>query len=153
VGSDDTSAPMTMIVNSSELKAVDFHLAEVSPLQLDTVTRGDRRKRGAAVRNHRVFRVSVTVRLYSPWKTTTTSGQDVSEYFDTLGLVESYFKFSSLLENKSQGKKISWCSDAPEDQVICLFAGLLDNPDVPLSPKTKLFGIRVHRKLGLHSHS
>jgi hypothetical protein len=29
--------------------------------------------------------VSVTVRLYSPWKTTMTSGQDVSEYLDTLG--------------------------------------------------------------------
>jgi hypothetical protein len=25
------------------------------------------------------------------------------------------------------------CSDAPEDQTICLFAGLLGNPDVPLS--------------------
>jgi hypothetical protein len=33
--------------------------------------------------------------LYSPWKTTMTSGQDVSEYLDTLGLVKSYFfKFS-----------------------------------------------------------
>jgi hypothetical protein len=28
---------------------------------------------------------------------------------------------------------MSWCSDAPEDQAICLFAGLLANPDVPLS--------------------
>jgi hypothetical protein len=27
-----------------------------------------------------------------------------------------------------------WCSDAPEDQVICLFAGFLANPDMPLSP-------------------
>jgi hypothetical protein len=27
-----------------------------------------------------------------------------------------------------------WCSDSPEDQVISLFAGLFDNPDVPLSP-------------------
>jgi hypothetical protein len=27
-----------------------------------------------------------------------------------------------------------WCSaDAPEDEAICLFAGLLANPDVPLS--------------------
>ena len=28
---------------------------------------------------------------------------------------------------------MSWCSDAPEDEAICLFAGLLANPDVPLS--------------------
>jgi hypothetical protein len=31
-----------------------------------------------------------------------------------------------------------WCSaDAPEDEAICLFAGLLANPDVPLSPRQK----------------
>ena len=30
---------------------------------------------------------------------------------------------------------MSWCSDAPEDEVISLFAGLLANPDVPLSPQ------------------
>ncbi len=28
---------------------------------------------------------------------------------------------------------MSWCSDAPEDEAISLFAGLLDNPDVRLS--------------------
>ncbi len=28
---------------------------------------------------------------------------------------------------------MSWCSDDPEDEVICLFAGLLPNPDVTLS--------------------
>ena len=39
-----------MLVNSSELRAADFHLAEVRPLQLDSVARGDRRTRGAAVR-------------------------------------------------------------------------------------------------------
>ena len=49
-GSDDTSAPVAMLVNSSELRAADFHLAEVRPLQLDAVTLGDRRTRGAAVR-------------------------------------------------------------------------------------------------------
>jgi hypothetical protein len=32
--SDDTSAPVAMLVNSSELRAADFHLAEVRPLQL-----------------------------------------------------------------------------------------------------------------------
>ena len=30
-------------------------------------------------------------------------------------------------------KKMSGCSDAPEDEAISLFAGLLSNPDVPLS--------------------
>ncbi len=87
-GTDDASAPVAMLVNSSELRAADFHLAEVRPLQLDTVARGGRRKRGAAVRK---FQVVVTVRLYCPWKTTMTSGHDVSEYLGTLGLVKSYF--------------------------------------------------------------
>ncbi len=49
-GSDDTSAPGAMLVNSSELRAADFPLAEVRPLQLDTVALGGRRTRGAAVR-------------------------------------------------------------------------------------------------------
>ena len=49
-GTDDASAPVAMIVNSSELRAADFHLAEVRALQLDAVTRGDRRTRGASVR-------------------------------------------------------------------------------------------------------
>ncbi len=31
---------------------------------------------------------------------------------------------------------MSWCSDAPGDEAISLFAGLLANPDVPLSPRT-----------------
>ncbi len=49
-GSDDTSAPVTMLVNSSELRATDFPLVEVRPLQLDAVSHGDRRTHGAAVR-------------------------------------------------------------------------------------------------------
>jgi hypothetical protein len=28
---------------------------------------------------------------------------------------------------------MSWCTDTPEDEAISLFAGLLANPDVPLS--------------------
>ena len=68
-----------------------------------------------------------------------TSGQDVSEYLDTLGLVKSYFfKFfeEKKIEKKSK-KKMSWCSDAPEDEAISLFAGLLANPDVRLSLREK----------------
>ena len=64
-----------------------------------------------------------------------TSGQDVSEYLDTLGLVKSYFS-SFFGEKKIKKSRIFflWCSaDAPEDEAICLFAGLLANPDVPLS--------------------
>ncbi len=49
-GSDDTSAPVVMLVNSSEMRAVDFPLTEVRSLQLDAVARGDRRTRDAAVR-------------------------------------------------------------------------------------------------------
>jgi hypothetical protein len=49
-GSDDTSAPVAMIVNSSELRAEDFPLVEVRPLQLDAVVHGDRRTHGATVR-------------------------------------------------------------------------------------------------------
>ena len=29
---------------------------------------------------------------------------------------------------------MSWCSDAPEDEAISLFAGLLTNPDMTLNP-------------------
>jgi hypothetical protein len=49
-GSDDTSTPVTMRVNSSELRVVDFPLSEVRPLQLDVVAHGVRRTHGAAVR-------------------------------------------------------------------------------------------------------
>jgi hypothetical protein len=61
-----------------------------------------------------------------------TSGQDVSEYLDTLGLVKSYF-FKFFEKKEKIEKKMSLCTDAPEDEVISLFAGLLPNPDVPLS--------------------
>ena len=48
---DNASAPVIMLVNSSELRSTDFHLAEVIPLELETVTRGDRRTFGEAERN------------------------------------------------------------------------------------------------------
>ena len=60
-----------------------------------------------------------------------TSGQDVSEFLDTFGLVKSYF--FKFFEEKNRRKKMSWCSDAPEDEAISLFAGLLANPDMRLS--------------------
>ena len=50
MGSDDSSAPVAMLIHSSELRAADFPLTEVRPLQLDAVARGGRRTRGAAVR-------------------------------------------------------------------------------------------------------
>jgi hypothetical protein len=67
-----------------------------------------------------------------------TSGQDVSEFLDILGLVKSYFfKFFEKMQlkkiEKKSKKKMSWCSDAPEDEAISLFAGLLANPDMTLS--------------------
>jgi hypothetical protein len=62
-----------------------------------------------------------------------TSGQDVSEYLDTLGLVKSYlFKFLRKKIKKNR-EFFLWCSDTPEDQEICLFAGLLANPDMSLN--------------------
>ena len=53
-GTDDTSAPVAMVVNSSELRAADFHLAEVRPLQLDAEVHGGRRTHGEAVRKLQV---------------------------------------------------------------------------------------------------
>jgi hypothetical protein len=38
-GTDDTGTPVAMLVNSSELRAADFPLAEVRPLHLDAVSR------------------------------------------------------------------------------------------------------------------
>ena len=62
---------------------------------------------GVSVRN---FGSWVTVRLYSPWKTTMTSGRDVSEYLVTLGLVTSYFFKFLRKKIKNRGEKKSWCS-------------------------------------------
>jgi hypothetical protein len=50
VGTDDTSTPVAMLVNSSELRAADLPLVEVRPLHLDMVAHGVRRTHGAAVR-------------------------------------------------------------------------------------------------------
>ena len=49
-GTGDTSAPVAMLVNSSELRAADFPLTDVRTLHLDAVARGGRRTRGAVVR-------------------------------------------------------------------------------------------------------
>ncbi len=51
---DDVSVPVSMFVNLTELRAADFHLTEVSPLQLDVVVRGGRRTHGAVVRKFQV---------------------------------------------------------------------------------------------------
>ena len=49
---DASEAPVAMIVNSSELRAVGFDLREVIPLQLEAAAcGGQRRTRGATVRN------------------------------------------------------------------------------------------------------
>jgi hypothetical protein len=45
-GTDDTSVPVAMLVNSSELRVTDFPLAEVRPLHLDAVVHGGRRTLG-----------------------------------------------------------------------------------------------------------
>jgi hypothetical protein len=50
-GTDDTSTPVTMLINSSELRTTDFHLADVRSLQLDEVARGGRRTRDSVVKN------------------------------------------------------------------------------------------------------
>ncbi len=64
-----------------------------------------------------------------------TSGQDVSEFLDILGLVKSYFSSFFLKKKNKKNREFFFCGapDASEDQAICLFAGLLANPDVPLS--------------------
>ena len=47
---DASEAPVAMIVNSSELCPTGFDLREVIPLQLESVARGDRRTRGAVLK-------------------------------------------------------------------------------------------------------
>jgi hypothetical protein len=63
-----------------------------------------------------------------------TSGQDVSEYLDILGLVKSYFS-GFFGEKKNREFFFVVLRRRPEDEAICMFAGLLANPDVPLSPE------------------
>jgi hypothetical protein len=65
-----------------------------------------------------------------------TSGQDVSEYLDTLGLLNHIFP--SFLRKKIEKNREKKCLGAQTtrgwgDEAISLFAGLLANPDVPLS--------------------
>ncbi len=45
MGTDDTSTPVSILVNSSELCAADFPLVEVRPLHRETVALGGRRTR------------------------------------------------------------------------------------------------------------
>jgi hypothetical protein len=61
-----------------------------------------------------------------------------------LGLVKSYFS-SFFGEKKNQEFFFCGAPDAPEDQAICLFAGLLANPDMALSQHVteELRNIRV----------
>jgi hypothetical protein len=50
------------------------------------------------------------------------------------------------LEKKNKkNREFFFCDapDAPEDQAICLFAGLLANPDMPLSRKTPVVFTQV----------
>jgi hypothetical protein len=63
--------------------------------------------------------------LYSPWKTTMTSGQDVSEYLDTLGLVKSYF-FKFCEEKKIEKKSKKKCRGAQTPQRMRQFPCLQD---------------------------
>jgi hypothetical protein len=106
----------------------------VRPLQLDAVARGGRRARGAAVRKlqgvgNSTFVLSVEndndFRSRCEW------------IFRHLGLVKSYFS-SFFGEKKNQEFFFCGAPDAPEDQAICLFAGLLANPDMTLSPRLDL---------------
>jgi hypothetical protein len=46
---------------------------------------------------------------------------------------------------KNRKNKMSWYSDAPEDEVISLFEGLLANPDVPLSLEDFLPSLGAHQ--------
>jgi hypothetical protein len=73
-----------------------------------------------------------------------TSCQDVSEFLDILGLVKSYF--SNFFEKKNKkNREFFFCGapDAPEDEAICLFAGLLANPDMALSPSPRWGSYRI----------
>jgi hypothetical protein len=70
--------------------------------------------------------VWVTVRLYSPWKTTMTSGQDVSEFLDILGLVNHIFQvFFGEKKIKKSRIFFLWCCGRPRrsgDLPVCRIA-------------------------------
>ena len=63
-----------------------------------------------------------------------TEDDDGSEYLDTFGLVNHIFNFFEKTNEKKSRKKNLGAPTPPEDEAICLFAGLLANPDMPLSP-------------------
>ena len=62
-----------------------------------------------------------------------TEDDDGSEYLDTFGLVNHIFNFFEKTNEKKSRKKNLGAPTPPEDEAICLFAGLLANPDMPLS--------------------
>ncbi len=88
-GSDDTSDPVAMIVNSNDLGAVDFPLTEVRSLQLDAVARGGHRTRGAAVRKLQGVGNSTFVLSVENDNICTLRGK--RQYLHILGIVKSYF--------------------------------------------------------------
>ncbi len=69
-----------------------------------------------------------------------TSGHDVSEHLGTLGLAKSiFFKFfEKKNKKKSRKNKYLGAPTPPEDEAICLFAGLLANPDMVLSQERNI---------------
>ena len=67
-----------------------------------------------------------------------TSGHDVSERLGTLGLLNHIF---SIFLEKIEKKNIL-VLQRPQDQAIWLFAGLLGNPDMPLSLQEETFRFR-----------
>jgi hypothetical protein len=94
-GTDDTSVPVVMLVNSSELRAADFPLAEVRTLQLDEVSHGGRRTRGAVVRKLRGVGNSTLV--LSVENDNDFRSRCRSEYLDTLGLVKYFSSKRNVL--------------------------------------------------------
>ena len=81
---DASQTPVTMIVNSSELRSAGFDLREVIPLQLEVVVCGVRRTRGVTL--NQIHGMGVR-RYVLSWITTMISGHNVSEYeLDSSGL-------------------------------------------------------------------
>jgi hypothetical protein len=90
-GTDDTSVPVAMLVNSSDLCSAEFPLTELRPLQLDVVFHGDRRTCDVAVRKlhgvgNNTFVLSVENDNDFRSRREHPNRQDVSEYLDPLSL-------------------------------------------------------------------
>jgi hypothetical protein len=131
-----------MLVNSSELRAADFPLVEVRSLQLDMVSHGWRRTRGAVVIKFHGVGNSTFILSVENDNDFRSRCECLFRHFRSSEIIFFQVFWEKKIE-KNRGKKCLGAPTPPENQTISLFAGLLTNLDMPLilTPSSSLISI------------